>query len=574
MKTNVCGESNGLKLSGLLSVLYTDGGEQTNLEGCSAKVAVIDGLGSQGPLEVLVVADAKDFTKPSFKFDLAQDSVRLLVLPPRDVDECLGEGDVTNYQRAVDSFATNVWHGLVAPKNPLDALNEHVADQIFQDIVPRTMAPAQAVGIVGGSFVKEWRSVTQEDYDLLWKEHFNPRDTDSTTEYDDLTALNNIVVRAVAPPEKSSRSWSSVVGQRAMEYGGVLVAVLTVERLLAALGYLDGIWPVSSGSSGLSGSSVSSVSSGNDSAVAQGLHQVMSSKWSCQTLPSPDMSFFYRDYMFVDPATGWDLNARRLPLEKCREMAAKTEPGDYLLTNQDLSILPREYYLYCGHNNKATLMCAGLGAATPQCFDFISGMPGPHNFEFLWSMLGRVFHPTGHEACVVRCYPEHDDSPPDGSKAGVPAFREKLKKIALNRLIEADRVRDIRIHNNVREVGDACTQEGLQTFQQAVRKRYPPGSLSGFQKELSRMWFKVPCGGGVWTQNEPFPECTCPKFSITCTMSNDLRQMYEVTVDAYNTASQDAFRDFIGNGKAAFKVMQNMEPKRCLYDCFTQISPD
>ncbi|EZG54807.1 hypothetical protein GNI_119930, partial [Gregarina niphandrodes] len=91
MKTNVCGESNGLKLSGLVSVLYTDGGEQTSLEGCTAKVAVIDGLESDQPLEVLVMADRKDLAKPRSQFDIAQDSVRLIVLPPKDLDECLDE---------------------------------------------------------------------------------------------------------------------------------------------------------------------------------------------------------------------------------------------------------------------------------------------------------------------------------------------------------------------------------------------------------------------------------------------------------------------------------------------------
>ncbi|EZG43687.1 hypothetical protein GNI_162720 [Gregarina niphandrodes] len=211
MKTSVCGESKGLKLGGLLSVLHTNGGEQTSVQGCSAKVAVIDGLGSHQPLEVLVVAYPKDLKRK--QFDLEQDSMRLLVLPPQDLDEYLGE-DVslfglenecpqrkhntksrsdpeesvaqfetraTDYQRAADSLASNVWHGLVAPKNPLDALNEHVADQIFQDIMPRTMESARPVEGARRAFIKEWRSVTKEDYDLLWKQHFNPQGTNSKT---------------------------------------------------------------------------------------------------------------------------------------------------------------------------------------------------------------------------------------------------------------------------------------------------------------------------------------------------------------------------------------------------------
>ncbi|EZG43677.1 hypothetical protein GNI_162620 [Gregarina niphandrodes] len=144
MKTSVCGESSGLELNGLLSVLYTDGGEQTNVQGCSAKMAVIDGLGSHRPLEVLVVADPKDLAKPRSKFDLTQDSVRLLVLPPKNVDACLDKGGgahgfkgnnglderatlletgTADYHRAVDSLATSIWQGLVVPKNPLDALD-------------------------------------------------------------------------------------------------------------------------------------------------------------------------------------------------------------------------------------------------------------------------------------------------------------------------------------------------------------------------------------------------------------------------------------------------------------------
>ncbi|EZG55033.1 hypothetical protein GNI_119500, partial [Gregarina niphandrodes] len=219
MKTNVCGEASGLKLSGLLSVLYTDGGEQTNLEGCTAKVPMIDGLKSCPPLEVLVVADSKDLEKPIERFHLVQDSVRLLVLPPKD--ECLGdlpafefenerrqkkqsrielderagllETRAVDYHRAVDSLATSIWQGLVAPKNPLDALDQPVADRIFEDIIPRTMAPAQAVKSTSRPFIKKWRSVTRDD--LLWKQHLSPQEVNSKMhepEYNDLMALNNI----------------------------------------------------------------------------------------------------------------------------------------------------------------------------------------------------------------------------------------------------------------------------------------------------------------------------------------------------------------------------------------------
>ncbi|EZG54812.1 hypothetical protein GNI_119820 [Gregarina niphandrodes] len=258
MKTNVCGATNGLKLSGLLSVLYTDTGEQTSVKGCDAKVAIIDGLGSRGLLEVLVVADKDDFEKPRKKFDLVHDSVRLLVLPPKDLDGCLGdasefmfedecrqkkksskksskksrseldervaliETQAADFHRAVDSLATSIWHGLVSPKNRLD---RPVADRIYEDIVPRTMAPARPLEGTRRPFIKKWRPVTEEDYDLLWKDHFSLGEQTSEPEYDD---LNKIVFRAASPEKAGTRSLSAVLCQRGLEYmviGAIAVAL-------------------------------------------------------------------------------------------------------------------------------------------------------------------------------------------------------------------------------------------------------------------------------------------------------------------------------------------------------------
>ncbi|EZG43686.1 hypothetical protein GNI_162710 [Gregarina niphandrodes] len=557
MKTNVCGESSGLKLSGLLSVLYTDGGEQTSVQGCSAKVAVVDGLGDQGLLEVLVVADPKDLAKPRSKFDLAQDSVRLLVLPPRDVDEYLGDGDVTNYQRAVDSFATSVWHGLTAPKNPLDALNEHIADQIFQDIMPRTMAPAQAVGIVGGSFVKEWRSVTQEDYDMLWKQHFNPRETNSEVhevEYGDLAALNKIVMHAAAPG-KSERSWASVVGQRGLEYGGVILGVLALERLLATLGYLDSMW----------GNSSVMNSTSNDTAtvrIAEGLHQVLTSKFSCHSPPTVDLSSLYRDYLFRDPMTGWDLMSRRTPMEKCKEMAAKSDARDFILASPGLET--KVLYLHCGAGT-GTLLCRNLGVANTQCFDFISGdSSSAYGLDFLNEMLGRIFNPTGNEECWIRCNTIRYDTHGLMSLRQVLETDIGLRRQAFMRAEERNRLHTKRSYLNITEPSDACTPDGLQKFIQAIQQKYPPG----FQKKrLSKLWFKAPCGTGIWTPGEPYPDCACPKLRMTCAMSNRLRQIYEVIVETTSekNSTQDAFRNF------ATTKMHNMEVKSCKYDCLTQI---
>ncbi|EZG43681.1 hypothetical protein GNI_162660 [Gregarina niphandrodes] len=593
MKTSVCGESSGLGLSGVLSVLYTDGGQQTSLEGCSAKVAVIDGLGSQ--VEVLVVADPKDLAKPRSKFDLTQDSVRLLVLPPQDLDEYLGEDkDVslfglenecrhntksrsdpeesvaqletraTDYQRAVDSFATNVWHGLTAPKNPLDALNEHVADQIFQDIMPRTMAPARPVEGARRAFIKEWRSVTREDYDLLWKQHFNPREIKSKTqeaEHADLAALNKTVFRAIAPG-KSPRSWSSVLGQRAVEYGGVLLGALAVERLLATLGYLDDVW------------------SGNDfvvkngSAVAPKAHALrrgLTSAFSCEKLPDVDLSSLYWDHLFRDTASGWDLMTFRTPLDKCRKWASKSYTVDYTAISPELALEYPQAALHCGSSyENATLICRNLGVATPQCFDFISRDGGPRGLELIMGMLGRIFRPSGNEECVVRCHlPQFDRS------RDLARYNGELRAHAAKRLPERDQVRKLRRERNITKwiAHDACTPQGLQKFVQSVKQKYPPGSLPYFKQELSSLWFKAPCGSGVWTQGDPFPTCTCPRLSITCSMSDRVRHLYDVTVDFHNETSQHAF-DQMTTPRMGMEVMQNMEAKRCLYDCFTQISPD
>ncbi|EZG54772.1 hypothetical protein GNI_120150 [Gregarina niphandrodes] len=463
MKTSVCGESSGLGLSGLLSVLYTDGGEQTRVDGCDVKVAVIGGLGSH--LEVLVVADPKDLAKPRSKFDLTQDSVRLLVIPPENFDEWWGEGDhlpeylfdpqtkhgnnertelderaellttrVADYRRSVNSLATSIWHDLVAPKNPLDALDQTVADRIFEDLVPRTMAPAQAVENAPRPFIKELRSVTKEDYDLLWKEHFNPRETDTKmrqVEYDDLTALHKIVMLAVVPeptPCSKTSSCASVICRKAVEWSVVAAAAIALQQSLQALGYLadvKSIWNSAANGSVMADCAAMApmadklqqeLTSKDPSVLLKifGNHRdvfkdlvgsaVEAARNSTPHLPVGEYvndDLYDRYGVFVDPQTKTDLQSFRTPRATCAAITANSyswdvQVGDKLMFT-DSNI--------CGWENDGILICSNLQIRNPQCFQYVSGDANhPRGLFFLWDMIDRIFGPEkGNKECSIHC---------------------------------------------------------------------------------------------------------------------------------------------------------------------------
>ncbi|EZG43685.1 hypothetical protein GNI_162700 [Gregarina niphandrodes] len=632
----------------MLSVLYTDGGEQTSLEGCSAKVAVIDGLGSQGLLEVLVVADPKDLAKPRSKFDLAQDSVRLLVLPPEGIDACLGKGDAdgvhslkgktglderktlietgttlietgtADYHRAVDSLATSVWRGLVAPKNPLDALDQPVADRIFEDIMPRTMAPAQAVQGRLRPFIKEWRSVTEQDYDLFWKLHFSPQQTDSKIreiEYDDLTALHKVVMQASAP-EKSSRSKSSVVCQRVLEYTAVAVAFVAFQW------WMGGNWDNVKGS--LTGNGADAANGIADVPAADGLYQELAteapgllqkltanftavaanftpsttadaqrefateamteavkivrrelrSTVATSTTPVPPPVWHVGDFMhpaskiytrgmFVDPDTEVDLLDYRPPYNECMKMLNTRGQYDFQV-GRALMAGGGTIHTVCGRSTPATLLCDGLGVRNGQCFKFASGVPSwnREGSEFLWGMLERIFLRAPNEHCTMRC--------------GLPAERVNLLPFW------AREYKDVNDHLQPSlGLGDD-NMGGMRNWDNKMRRMFPMETVENHKTELERMWFVKPCGRGIWTMMgdqlkpaPPGPLCMCPRFVVTCELGNDLGEMVTVSHDA-GSQYRDSSYLFMQKGTVVLPKshIPGMKIRRCFYQCLTKLFSD
>ncbi|EZG54811.1 hypothetical protein GNI_119810 [Gregarina niphandrodes] len=428
--------------------MYTDGGERTSVQGCDAKVAVIDGLKSGRLLEVLVVADPKDLAKPGKLFDLAQDSVRLIVLPPKDLDEYLGkvpvlesergqknnkldgraavlEARAAEYRRAVDVLATSVWRGLVAPKNRLYALDKPVADQIYEDIMPRRMAPAQPVEGTARPFIKDWRPITEEDYNLLRKQHFECPERNLEVD-GDLAALNRITIRSTVPGKTKSRMWPLVVGQRLLEYAVVFVAVAGLQHWLCTSSYWDDVrGSVTTGNGGADGGRAELT----NGTMAQALQQVGTTKgpslltkifnsWntmigdhvrdvaSIKEIPPLPLGRYanhdlYDRYgVFVDPKTKTDLQSFRAPRERCANMI--NEPAATTDINLQGKLLKTDYNL-CGSNVNGTLVCRDLKIRNPQCFQFVSGQPDdPRGLFSLWDMMDRIFVLKGDE-CFLRC---------------------------------------------------------------------------------------------------------------------------------------------------------------------------
>ncbi|EZG43683.1 hypothetical protein GNI_162680 [Gregarina niphandrodes] len=676
MKTNVCGESSDLKLSGLLSVLYTDGGEQTSLEGCSAKVAVIDGLGSQGLLEVLVVADPKDLEKPRSKFDLTQDSVRLLVLPPEGIDACLGKGGgvhafqtktelheratlleagTADYHQAVDSLATSVWRGLVAPKNLLDALDQPVADRIFEDIMPRTMAPAQAVEGIKSPFIKEWRSVTREDYDLFWKLHFNPQQTDSKmreVEYDDLTALHKIVMQA-SSHKGSSCSKSRVVCQRVLEYAAVTVAIVAFQWWMTKPG---GYWDTVKSSAG--GNGIVPVSGIAETPVADGLYQAltteapgllqkltdnfttaaesminnMTATHSATETPNSGMTSnftaakaasqfatkaiteaaetvrkklstvgastvgastvgastvdatsgpdwyigkylstrdLYRPGVYVDPRTGTDLLQYRTTPSKCDGMGGKPRWTDIVV---DRAMLERFDSLQgaCNPYN-ATLACENLGVRNRQCFSFVSPVlqKNPLGLRQLWNMLNRMFLFPNNEQCRIRC-------------DNALAIRRLPLIVRDYHTTFLPGMKDPRFNYVLNDVSD----QDFQEFELRMKRMFPAEAVTEHKEKLTKMWFGVPCGSGVWSLpfderkwvHKPWqPACKCPKLRVTCETRSETGERLSVSVDSLDIRDkprQLAYLDGVLPNSNITGTGTPLEIKRCFYQCLTQLFSD
>ncbi|EZG43688.1 hypothetical protein GNI_162730 [Gregarina niphandrodes] len=305
--------------------------------------------------------------------------------------------------------------------------------------------------------------------------------------------------------------------------------------------------------------------------TADALYQRRLASRFTYALPCPDISSLYREFLFRDPVTGYDLMTFRSPVDYCKEEGPTSKLSDYLVIKPEVEARYFEAAWYCGEPMNATLICRNLGVATPQCFDFDAGVPGVHGLEFLMAMLGRIFRPSGNEECVVRCRPNEHNYIDD-----MIEYYKELRNKADKRVAQVDHVRKLRRQRHLKKwvPYSACTPEGLQKFVQFVKQKYPPGSLPDFKEELSSLWFKVPCGSGLWTQGDAFPKCVCPRLSISCGMSSGLRHQYEVTADFYNETSQNAFKQMTTPREGSMSVMQNMEPKRCVYECFTQISPD
>ncbi|EZG54770.1 hypothetical protein GNI_120130 [Gregarina niphandrodes] len=270
------------------------------------------------------------------------------------------------------------------------------------------------------------------------------------------------------------------------------------------------------------------------------------STFMCPKLPTMSFAELNRPGLFVDPGTGWDLQRLRASFSKCVDMDFNPEKTDIWLGALGPEWAPR--HRTCGRASEGTLMCRGLGVSNPQCFDFHPEWENyPGGLGFLIDMIDRIFRPMGDEDCVVRC---------GGSDTGGELWLKNAE--------ERDAVRNAmsgRIN-----LGDACTREGLEHFVQAARKmytqavtrKYPPDVRHYHTEDwrlLSRLWFKAPCGAGIWKPGEPLPTCACAKFSISCETDNHFKISYTARTP-----------------EIAFAALPpGLKLERCVYQCLTKI---
>ncbi|EZG54775.1 hypothetical protein GNI_120030 [Gregarina niphandrodes] len=290
-------------------------------------------------------------------------------------------------------------------------------------------------------------------------------------------------------------------------------------------------------------------------AVARGV-PTEPSTFVCHKLPTMSFAELNRPGLFVDPGTGWDLQRFRASFSRCVDMDFNPETTDIWLGALGSEWAPRNRT--CGRAREGTLMCRGLGVSNPQCFDFEPQWETyPGGLGFLIDMIDRIFRPTGDENCVVRCGGSHAlDTPTE---------------LWLKNAEERDAVRNAM--SGRMDLGDACTRKQLEHFVQVVQKmytraitrKYAPEMLAYRAEELKHVWYRAPCGTGIWKPGEPLPTCACPKFSISCETDNH----FKVSLTDTNHEEPERTPE---NVFAA--IPPDFKIKRCAYQCLTKIFAD